>query len=75
MSRLLQEDQSWDCQNPEHAQNASELPKLLKYYSKEAMREKKTQKQNLEWVSMPQASIHCIDCAAYPLDTQFASSR
>jgi hypothetical protein len=75
MSRLSHEDQSWDCQDPEHAQNALELPKLPKYYSKEAMRKKKTQEWNLGWVSMPQAGIHYIDCAAYPLDMQFASSR
>jgi hypothetical protein len=67
MSRLSREDQSWDCGDPEHAQNASELPKLQKYYSKEAMREKKTQERNFGWVSLPQASIHCINCAAYPL--------
>ncbi|KAF8240360.1 hypothetical protein L208DRAFT_1384902 [Tricholoma matsutake] len=34
MSRLSQEDQSWDCHDPEHAQNTLELSKLLKYYSK-----------------------------------------
>ena len=31
MSRLSREDQSWDCRDPEHAQNASELPKLPKW--------------------------------------------
>ena len=46
MSRLSREDQSWDCRDPEHAQNASQLPELPKYYSKEATREKKTQKRN-----------------------------
>jgi hypothetical protein len=30
MSRLSREDPSWDCQDPEHAQNTSELPKLPK---------------------------------------------
>ena len=70
MSRLSWEDQSWDCQNPEHAQNTSELPKLPKHYGKEATREQKTQEWNLKWVSTPQpeAGIYLINCAAYPLD-------
>jgi hypothetical protein len=75
MSRLSREDQSWDCRDPEHAQNTSELPKLPKYYGKEATRKKKTQERNLGWVSMPQASIHCIDCAAYPLDIAIGDLR
>ena len=57
MSRLSREDQSWDCRDPEHAQNASELPKLPKYYGKEATRKKKTQERNLGWVSMLTFSI------------------
>ena len=43
--------------------------------AKKQQEKKMTQEWNLWWVSMPQVGIHRIDCAAYPLDTKFASSR